>query len=594
MLRRQYDTRCTFCKSHAQATTDQSKPGIQHNETPLAADAPTITVVPGVARLSHPGTIDSARPQPDSANSAVTPQFPNGVVVLGRSSARGSQPQLLGEIRALLRHRLMTSCLPGGGAWFLIIAFCFTRADSLLNTDVLGATCMKVMLAAAVAIPVGGLLLYFWRSISPGWLRTFEVALFGASAVAMAWLRFAMYAHVLDDGFPAVAAHHAIAFTAALGSIALFSLIVVHAVFIPNTWCNTLRMATAMVLVNLGAEVLVWRAHPAAFAEHFATPLVLNGLTLILGLGTSVLGSYKIGELRNEAVAAQRQLRALGQYQLKESLGSGGMGEVYLAEHRFLKRPCAIKLIRQERAGDPNTLARFEREVQATAQLTHPNTIEIFDYGRTDDGTLYYVMEYLDGISLDELVRREGPLPPLRAVYLARQICGALAEAHAQGLVHRDIKPSNVVVCRRGGIADVAKLVDFGLVGTTANRGDGTLTLDGNILGTPEYMSPEQATDAALVDARSDIYSLGCLLYFMLTGQPPFVRKTVIETLIAHRQEPAEPLRSRGIHAPAPLEAAVARCLQKDPADRFDSVTDLQEALKRVCLGRMSAVPTTV
>src|SRR5262249_9075166 len=186
--------------------------------------------------------------------------------------------------------------------------------------------------------------------------------------------------------------------------------------------------------------------------------------------------------LRQEAFAA----RTLGQYRLKERLGAGGMGEVYLAEHALLKRPCAIKLIRLERAGDPRNLVRFEREVQATAALSHANTVEIYDYGHAADGTFYYVMEYLPGLDLERLGGGPGPLPPERAVPLLRQVCGALREAHAAGLIHRDLKPGNVLVCRRGGLADVAKLLDFGLVRAPGLDQDGQkLTQEGALAGTP-------------------------------------------------------------------------------------------------------------
>src|SRR5262249_22791118 len=179
---------------------------------------------------------------------------------------------------------------------------------------------------------------------------------------------------------------------------------------------------------------------------------------------------------------------------------TGGMGEVYLAEHRLLRRPCAVKLIRPERVSDPHSLDLFEREVQATAGLTHPNTVEVYDYGRTEDGTFYYVMEYLSGLTLEELVCRHGPLPPGRVVFLLRQVCDALQEAHDAGLVHRDVKPGNIMVCTRGGMHDVAKLLDFGLVEPQdSGKTDGRLAL----VGTPTYMSPEQATARNRPDARS-------------------------------------------------------------------------------------------
>jgi serine/threonine-protein kinase len=168
------------------------------------------------------------------------------------------------------------------------------------------------------------------------------------------------------------------------------------------------------------------------------------------------------------------------------------MGAVYLAEHVLLRRPCAIKLIRPDQAGDPKTLLRFEREVRATATLTHPNTVEVFDYGHAEDGTFYYVMEYLPGMNLEDLVEQYGPLPPERAVYLLRQVCQALREAHGIGLIHRDLKPSNIIACERGQVYDVAKLLDFGLVKSFGLGGDGVkLTQEGTFTGSPAFMSPE-------------------------------------------------------------------------------------------------------
>ena len=239
-------------------------------------------------------------------------------------------------------------------------------------------------------------------------------------------------------------------------------------------------------------------------------------MLLVLSCVIAVWGVRTMGRLRRQAFEA----RQLGQYRLKQLLGAGGMGEVHLAEHVLLKRPCALKLIHPDKAGNPNTLARFEREVQATARLSHWNTVEIFDYGRTDDGTFYYVMEYLPGLNLHQLVEMFGPLPAERAIHLLMQTCDALSEAHAKGLVHRDIKPGNIFAANRGGVFDVAKLLDFGLVKPIADWGDSAVTQDGMVAGSPLFMSPEQAT-ADSVDARSDIYSLGATAYFLLHGPRP-------------------------------------------------------------------------
>src|SRR5260370_20752200 len=200
------------------------------------------------------------------------------------------------------------------------------------------------------------------------------------------------------------------------------------------------------------------------------------------------------------------------------------MGEVCPGEHLLLRRPCAVKLIRPDRTTDTNSFLRFEGELQASASVTAANTVQVFDYGHTEDGTFYYAMEYLPGLNLEQLVKRHGPLPPERAVHLLRQTCGALQEAHAAGLIHRDIKPSNIITCERGGQHDVAKLLDFGLVLSHGLGGDvAGLTQEGAIAGTPAYMSPQQADAKQDLDARSAIYSVCAVAHFLLTGQPPFV-----------------------------------------------------------------------
>jgi eukaryotic-like serine/threonine-protein kinase len=259
-------------------------------------------------------------------------------------------------------------------------------------------------------------------------------------------------------------------------------------------------------------------------------------------------------------------------------LGAGGMGEVYLAKHALLRRPCAIKLIRPERARNLQDLRRFEREVQATATLTHPNTVQVFDYGHAEDGTFYYVMEYLPGLTLEQLVQQYGPLPPLRAVHLLRQVCAALREAHEIGLIHRDIKPSNVMVCERGGQHDTVKLLDFGLVLPPPGAPD-DLTQESTLAGTPAYMSPEQAGNQEGIDARSDVYSVGALAYFLLTGAPPFAGRSLVQVLAAHLHESPAPLTQHRLDVPPDLQAVVMRCLAKDPAERFVDAESLEAAL---------------
>jgi serine/threonine-protein kinase len=299
-----------------------------------------------------------------------------------------------------------------------------------------------------------------------------------------------------------------------------------------------------------------------------------QGLELAIAVATGVVGVAAIQKLRREAFEARR----LGQYRLGALIGQGGMGEVYLAEHQMMKRPCAVKIIRPEKAGDPTILARFEREVRLTARLSHWNTIDIFDYGQAEDGTFYYVMEYLPGLSLKQLVVRFGPICSGRTIYLLRQTCEALAEAHGAGLIHRDIKPANIFAAHRGGVYDVAKLLDFGLARPIAATVDRELTNVGSITGSPLFMSPEQALGEE-PDERSDIYSLGAVAYYLLTGRPPFEHENAVRLIASHLHETPPALRELAPRVPEDLEQAVTKCLQKNKEDRYQTAEQLLAAL---------------
>jgi serine/threonine-protein kinase len=271
-----------------------------------------------------------------------------------------------------------------------------------------------------------------------------------------------------------------------------------------------------------------------------------------------------------------RDARRLGQYTLVERLGGGGMGEVYRAKHAFLRRPTAVKLLPHARPGD-RSLLRFEREVQLTASLVHPNTIRIFDYGRTADGVFYYAMELLDGGDLEMIVDVDGPQSASRTVHIGAQVAASLAEAHAVGLVHRDIKPENVILCSKG-VPDLAKVLDFGLV---LDVEQGLVDEKNLIVGTPAFISPEAVAQPADIGPASDIYSLGCVLYFLLTGEFVFDAETVARLCAMHVTEPPIPPSER-VDAPVPkdLEALVLACLAKDPAARPKSAVALRDALR--------------
>lgn len=272
--------------------------------------------------------------------------------------------------------------------------------------------------------------------------------------------------------------------------------------------------------------------------------------------------------------------RTIGPYVLRRCLGEGGMGSVYLAEHALLGRPCAIKLINAEYANDPIALARFEREVQTVAALTHPNTVQVYDYGRGDDGTLYYAMEYLPGVTLDELVTQHGPLDPARVVHILRRLCGALHEAHGRGLVHRDLKPANVMLCERGGVPDYVKLLDFGIVAALeTGPGEGRLTQAGMIVGTPGFMSPEQCAGDGRVSPASDIYSIGALGYYLLTGSSPFGRRSTVQIVIAQMSEDPPPVTAARHDVPEALADVLAQCLKREPDARFADALALDHAL---------------
>jgi serine/threonine-protein kinase len=358
------------------------------------------------------------------------------------------------------------------------------------------------------------------------------------------------------------------------------TVLVIYGIFAPNTWRRLMLMIAGVVAVLIGIEVASWAGRTAIDPDLFISNLLITVMAAFLGVGTAVYGSFKLGAAQEEAVSARQRLRELGKYRLTRRLGAGAMGEVYLAEHMLLRRPCAVKLIRPAGAEGEKQVARFEREVQATAGLTHPNTVEIYDYGRAEDGTFYYAMEYLPGLTLDELVQRHAPLPPARAIHLLRQVCGALREAHGAGLIHRDIKPANIIITCRGGIHDVVKLVDFGLVREIdAGVGRGGLTQEGAVAGTPEYMSPEQAEGLAGLDGRSDIYSLGAVAYFLLTGRPPFQKPNTLQLLFAHVREPVRPITEIRPGIPGELQTVVLKCLEKNRDRRFQDIMALDYAL---------------
>jgi serine/threonine-protein kinase len=352
--------------------------------------------------------------------------------------------------------------------------------------------------------------------------------------------------------------------------------LMLRAMIVPATALHTALVSIAgMIPVHV---LSYWVLSQFAVGDPPVTPMMGVVNTALWGtatVGMAAFASRVIYGLHVQVKAAQR----LGQYELEEKIGEGGMGSVYRASHALLRRPTAIKLLPPERSG-AESLLRFEREVQITSRLTHPNTVAIFDYGHTPEGVFYYAMEYLDGIDLERLVEWHGPQPPARVVHVLMQVCGSLTEAHGFGLVHRDIKPANIILCERGGIADVAKVVDFGLVKQLRVAGDASVTTADAILGTPLYLAPEAIKDPDSVDGRADLYALGAVAYFLLTGSAVFDGAGVIEVCAMHLHERPVPPSSRiDGTLPPPLEALVLRCLEKNPDDRPATAAELAEAL---------------
>lgn len=485
------------------------------------------------------------------------------------------------DVRDLLRQRLLAAAVVGfivqGGLALLQVSGLDPAPEA--GARPLGLAFLTLGAAASASA---------WlrlRLRPPGSLqalRWIELALF---ALPLSWLGYNRYALLVDarhlefDGM----AHQAlyVQFAALRNNVQWCCLLLGYGLLIPNVWQRCVAVVAVISAALLGVTVTAGLADPVTRGQ---LPVLLTVTVLLLAAvgPMAVYGSFKLSTLQREAAAA----RQLGQYRLRRRLGAGGMGEVFLAEHRLLKRPCALKLIRPERAGDPDVIRRFEREVKAMARLTHFNAVEIFDYGRTREGTFFYVMEYLEGPTLEDLVLQSGRLPAARAVHFLRQLCGALHEAHSIGLIHRDVKPGNVLVCRHGGLSDVVKLLDFGLVRHAGPTEAPRLTQDRVVMGTPEYISPEQAQGSAALDARCDLYSLGAVGYFLLTGRPPFVGGSAVEKLFAHMHKPPKAPRSLCPEVPEDVERVVLRCLAKAPDDRYPSAWAVEDALARCgCAG---------
>jgi serine/threonine-protein kinase len=497
----------------------------------------------------------------------------------GRAVAivEGSLASLAGEMDALRRQRLYAAAVSLTAIFGLLLIWVFASDNPgtltvegsrfSLRVGLLGLRC--VFTAAIAGLLAGEV------PLTRKQLRVVEYTLFlGLTLLVVASQYFVNLDLMLrgPEYLPIV-----LAFVKD-GVIQMLVLMMIYATLIPNPWPVAVRILVAMFLGPV-VTVFLLELHPEVgpMIASLRTAEEAGSNILFLGIGTAL--AIYCAHLLNGLRSDLHEARKFGQYQLKQKLGEGGMGEVYLAEHQLLKRPCALKLIKAEAGADPIALGRFEREVRSAARLAHPNTIAIYDYGHSEDGTFYYVMEYLQGLSLADLVQQAGPLSPGRLIYLFRQVCAGLAEAHMLGLVHRDLKPANVFVAVRGGESDVAKVLDFGLVKLTKDPGAAALTGDMTVSGTPLFMAPEQAVADRSLDARADIYALGAMMYYALTGQPPFQGESAFAVMMAHSRDPVIPPSQIRPGVPDDLERVILRCLAKKPEERYPDVKTLGQAL---------------
>jgi eukaryotic-like serine/threonine-protein kinase len=536
-----------------------------------------------------------------------------------QGSTKLLRPKLDLESQKQFHRRLRLCCVIATAPLVFLLISAFSNFVELFGRETVGLV-GAILCAVVVLLLIGISVLMFRKPLLPErTLRLLEIIVFGSMALFFAYWQFTVQTGLPDEFYRAMERRDAlrdiptrinpekpieptdpmpvrmtsnrvetvrdinnlheslrVLAAALIVHFNWFILIVFHAVFVPSTISRGVAVTVAMALIPLGIDGVAVATHEPT--QH--NVVMLFGVALAFLSAASALaifGTAKQAELQKQVESAREAVREMGQYRLRRKLGQGGMGEVYLAEHFMLKRPCALKRIHSKYLHSPDQLKRFEREVQATARLRHPNTVEIYDYGVAEDGTFYYVMEYLPGLSLEEIVGRYGPMPADRMIHVVTQVCGALREAHEAGLVHRDIKPSNIILNRGGSPHDQIKLVDFGLVHSLAEneQPDRKITRDGLIVGTPEYMSPEQASGGVL-DGRSDLFSLGSVAYYLLTGREAFHKENPLKTLLAVVSDNPQPIAELNPFVPDDVLGIVAKCLAKDPAHRVQTAAELE------------------
>jgi serine/threonine-protein kinase len=485
----------------------------------------------------------------------------------GRRRPRALPDDFLREASA----RLGIMSLVAAGLWVVatIIGWLTTRSPQVAHASGVGLTMADAIAAGGVLASL--LLFAYTRGANRDPQKILDLGLVYMILIALA---VALTSH-LGPTSPTLRVTPQISWIGAI--ILMFSAIV------PSTMTKTLL--AGLVAASMNPLGMLWSRAQGYWEFGPASNALLMHYPDYLLVGVAVVISHVVTTLGRQVAKA----REMGSYQLGELLGRGGMGEVYKASHRMLARPAAIKLIRPEMLGahDPaaaaRALERFRREAEAAAQLRSSHTVDLYDFGVTEDRTFYLVMEFLDGMDLESLVRQHGPMPAPRVVHVLRQVCDSLDEAHARGLVHRDIKPANIHLGRVGRRDDFVKVLDFGLVKTATMGPEPSLaTVEGVIVGTPAYMPPEMALGEE-VDARADLYALGCVAYYLLTGEQVFSGDTLLKVITQHIQAaPVPPSKRTELPIPAKLEQLVLACLAKKPADRPESARELACALESI------------
>lgn len=472
------------------------------------------------------------------------------------------------EIRETLQQRLavLSLCL----SVFGLVCLIWDSFAHSLDTSV------EVGLRAFLLFCCGTLTVasfHLHRSVvsSLSWLRRWEAIIVGLP-VLYCGLQFGVM-------LPEELAEDGTGFLFRMGSIWIV-LIYSYGLFIPNTTRRALAVTHCIALTPLSISLVHASVYPSVSGE--LVNVIFLGIVLSFATWTSSIKAGRFAQLRSELI----QSRQFGQYTLGEQIASGGMGDIYMAEHAMMKRPAVIKLIRPELIQRTQSLLRFEQEAHAIASLSHWHIVEIYDYGIALDGTYYLVMEYLPGETLHQIVRRTGALTAERTLHFAKQTCSALIEAHANDLIHRDIKPDNILASTRGHQFDVAKLIDFGL----AESGKNAARSNDSLAGTPNFMAPEQLMTRANLDHRSDIYSFGATLFFLISGEVPFRHLSGSNLLDPNQRRVPRSLRSIAPHVDPQLAEIIDRCLQFEANDRFQSARDLMAALELVeCGARWSS-----